>query len=82
MNGEVKASFLKPRWSKVFSDVWGDKTRTALVVTSIAAGVFVIGMLISAYVILGEDINRSYAAINPPNIVVWTDPFDDDLVDV
>lgn len=52
MNGEVKANFLKPRWSKVFSDVWGDKTRTALVVTSIAAGVFVIGMLISAYVIL------------------------------
>lgn len=82
MNGEVKVNFLKPRWSKVFSDVWGDKTRTALVVTSIAAGVLVIGMLISAYVILGEDINRSYAAINPPNIVVWTDPFDDDLVSV
>ncbi len=82
MNGEVKANFLKPRWSKVFSDVWGDKTRTALVVTSIAAGVFVIGMLISAYVILGADVNRSYAAINPPNIVAWADPFDDDLVSV
>lgn len=80
MIAEVKPNFLKPRWSKVFTDLWEDKTRTILVVASIAVGVFAIGMIINAYVILKEDINRSYAAVNPPNIEVRTDPFDKDLV--
>jgi putative ABC transport system permease protein len=76
----VKPNLLKPRWSKVFTDLWDDKTRTGLVVASIAVGVFAIGMIISAYVILGADINRSYAAVNPPNIEIFTEPFDQDLV--
>ncbi len=80
MNTAVKPNLLKPRWRKVFFDLWGDKTRTGLVVASIAAGVFAIGMIISAFVILKEDISRSYAAVNPSNIDVWTDPFDKDLV--
>jgi putative ABC transport system permease protein len=80
VNSDIKPNLLKPRWSKVFSDLWDDKTRTGLVVASIAVGVFAIGMIISAYVILGKDINHSYAAVNPPNIVLWTDPFDKGLV--
>jgi len=71
---------LKPRWRKVISDLWGDKTRTLLVVASITVGVFAVGMIISAYVVLGEDINLSYAAANPPNIEIWTDLFDQELV--
>lgn len=82
MNSEIKPNLLKPRWSKVFTDLWEDKTRTGLVVASIAVGVFAIGMIINAYVILGRDINRSYEAVNPPNIEVQTDPFDKDLVRV
>ena len=80
MNAEIKPDFLKPRWSKVFTDLWQDKTRTGLVVASIAAGVFAIGMIITAFTILNEDVNRSYAAVNPLNIEVVTDPFDQDLV--
>ncbi len=80
MNGDLKPNLLKPRWSKVFSDLWDDRTRTGLVVASIAVGVFAIGMIISAYVILGTDINHSYAALNPPNIIIWTDPFDNNLI--
>ena len=49
---------------------------------SIAAGVFAIGMIISAFVIMREDVKRSYAAVNPPNIEVLTDSFDEDLVKV
>ena len=82
MSAEIRPNLLKPRWSKVFTDLWNDKARTGLVVASIAAGVFAIGMIISAYVIMREDINRSYAAVNPPNIEVRTDPFDRDLVSV
>ena len=82
MSAEVKPNLLKPRWSKVFSDLWEDKTRTGLVVASIAVGVFAIGMIINAFVILGADINHSYEAVNPPNIEVRTDPFYKDLVRV
>ena len=79
MNNEPKPNTLRPRWSKVLSDLWDDKTRTGLVIASIAVGVFAIGMIITAYVILREDINRSYAAVNPPNIEIWTDPFYEDF---
>jgi putative ABC transport system permease protein len=80
VSSDVKPNFLRPRWRKVLSDLWDDKTRSALVVASIAVGAFAIGMIISAYSILGQDINRSYASVNPPNIVIQTDPFDKDLV--
>jgi len=66
----------------VFSDLWDDKTRTALVVASIAVGVFAVGMIITAFVVLSEDINSSYAAANPVNVEIWTDPFHEDLVRV
>ena len=80
MNTEVKPNLLKPRWSKVLTDLWEDKTRTGLVVASIAVGVFAIGMIITAFVILKADINHSYESVNPPNIEIQTDPFDKDLV--
>ena len=77
-----KTNLLKPRWSKVFSDLWDDKTRSSLVIASIAVGVFAVGMIITAFVILREDINSNYAAANPVNIEVWTAPFYEDLVRV
>ncbi|MBT3315850.1 MAG: FtsX-like permease family protein [Anaerolineae bacterium] len=80
MKADIKPNLLKPRWSKVFSDLWDDKTRTILVVASIAVGVFAIGMVITSYAILDADINQSYASGNPPNIEIWTDDFDDGLV--
>ncbi len=82
MRTKVKPNFLRPRWRKLFSDLWGDKTRTGLVVASIAVGVFAIGMILTAYAILSKDINIGYASVNPANIEVWTDPFQDNLVRV
>jgi putative ABC transport system permease protein len=81
-NEVIKPNRLKPRWSKVRSDLWGDKTRTILVVASIAVGVFAIGMIVSALVILSADIDISYSASNPANIEIWTDPFYTDLIRV
>ena len=79
---EIKPNLLKPRWSKVFSDLWDDKTRSSLVIASIAVGVFAVGMIITAFVILSEDIDSNYAAANPVNIEIRTDPFYEDLVRV
>jgi putative ABC transport system permease protein len=82
VNGETKPNFLKPRWSKVFSDLWDDKTRSSLVTASIAVGVFAVGMIITAFAILREDINSNYAAANPVNVEVWINPFYEDLIRV
>ena len=77
---KAKKSYVRPRWNKVLADLWNNKTRTLLVVASIAVGVFAVGAIITAYMILSEDIHVSYAAVNPANIEIMTDPFDDDFL--
>ena len=72
---------MKPRWRKVIADIGDSKMRTILVVASIAVGVFAVGAIASAYIIMAADINTSYAAINPANIEIVTDFFDDDLIE-
>jgi len=79
LSQEIKPNFFKPRWRKVISDLLDSKMRTSLVVASIAVGVFAIGMILSAYTIMAEDINVSFAAANPVNIEIWTDPFYEDF---
>ncbi|MCJ7700865.1 MAG: hypothetical protein MUO62_04735, partial [Anaerolineales bacterium] len=76
----VKANLVKPRWRKVLSDLWENKLRTLLVVASIAVGVFAVGTIVTTYAILAEDIGITYAARNPANIDVTTDPFKEDFV--
>jgi putative ABC transport system permease protein len=44
-----------PRWRKVLSDIWGNKTRTILVVLSIAIGVFAVGAVAHMNLIVGRD---------------------------
>jgi putative ABC transport system permease protein len=71
---------LKPRWRKVLADLWAGKSRTLLVVASIAVGVFAVGGIVSGYAIIDQDIDASYASVNPANVEIWTDPFDDDTI--
>ncbi len=71
---------MRPRWRKVYSDLWDNKLRTLLVVLSIAVGVFAVGMIAGAYVIISEDLGVSYAAGSPANIQKHTDAFDDDML--
>jgi putative ABC transport system permease protein len=71
---------LSPRWRKVLADVFGNKTRTALVVLSIAVGVFAIGMIGGARVKLLRGMQDSYAASHPASATLYTEGFDDDIV--
>ena len=70
------------RWRKVLRDLWGNKTRTLLVVLSIAVGVFAIGMVSGAQVLLSRGLTENYLATNPPSAALFTDRFDDDQVQV
>ncbi len=40
-----------PRWAKVLADLTENKTRTLLVVLSIAVGVFAVGMVTDTYLV-------------------------------
>ena len=71
---------LSPRWLKVLRDLGGNKTRTALVVLSIAIGVFAMGMIGGTNVVLSDDMTNAYMSINPSSATIYCDPFDDDLV--
>ncbi len=73
---------MRPRWRKVFHDLIGSFSRTALVVLSIAVGVFSIGVIVGAYVIIAHDMSASYAANNPMNIELRTTHFDNSLITV
>jgi putative ABC transport system permease protein len=72
--------FLPPRWRKVLADLSDNKTRTLMVVASIAVGVFAIGTIATAYAILSEDISASFASAHPANIEIVTDPFDEEFI--
>jgi putative ABC transport system permease protein len=71
---------IRPRWHKVLHDLWDSKSRTALVVFSIVVGVFSIGVIVGAYVILSHDMGISYASNNPANIEIRAAAFDSSLV--
>jgi len=72
---------LGARWYKVLYDLWGNKTRTSLIVLSIAAGLFALGMIANSYVILATEVDASYQAINPSTTKIQVNQtFDEDMV--
>jgi putative ABC transport system permease protein len=70
-----------PRWRKVLRDIWSNKTRTLLVVFSIAAGIFAIGTINATQIILAHDLDAVYATIDPPSAVIGVSPFKEDVLD-
>lgn len=73
---------LRTRWRKVLRDLWIYKTRTLLVVLSIAVGVFAFGAISATRIIILAELRTSFLSINPVSATIISDPFDDDLVDV
>jgi len=72
---------MKPRWRKVFHDLFDNKARTLLVVFSIAVGVFSIGVIAGAYQIISNDMSASYSANIPANIELRMSNFDEAVLD-
>lgn len=71
---------LRIRWRKVLLDLWLHKARTTLVILAIAVGVFAIGFIASAQAILLRELQSDYADTLAASAVLYTDPFNDDLV--
>lgn len=53
-----------PRLQKIFRDIWGNKTRTLLVILSIAVGVFAIGTIAGTYAIMSTSMSENFQAVH------------------
>jgi putative ABC transport system permease protein len=69
-----------PRWRKIVRDLWTNKTRTILVILSIAVGVAAIGMVAGTYAIITRELPGAYTQVNPTSANLYTAPFDDDVL--
>lgn len=70
-----------PRWRKVLADLKVSRSRTILVLLSIAIGVFAIGAILTARVALTNGIDDSFDVANPASALLMTAPFDPSVVD-
>jgi putative ABC transport system permease protein len=69
------------RWTKVFRDLWNNRSRTILVILSIAVGVFAIGLIALTQQALTESLAAQYAALRPADAILASEPaLDDDFV--
>ena len=72
---------LSPRWMKVVRDLWSNRTRTILVVASIAVGIFAVGTVQQlSTVVLGE-MQAVYETSNASNATIFASGLDDDMID-
>ncbi|HTP07391.1 MAG TPA: ABC transporter permease, partial [Anaerolineae bacterium] len=69
------------RWIKIFKDIWDHKTRSLLVILSIAVGVAAVGMINNAKSMIERDLFGPYVAGNPALVQIYVSPFDTSLSD-
>ncbi len=79
---EMRVFLITPRWRKVIRDLWLNKSRTLIVVLSIAVGVFAVGVIAISQIVLSRDLRETYLATNPASATILTfDAFDEDVVE-
>ncbi|MCI0521239.1 MAG: ABC transporter permease [Chloroflexi bacterium] len=71
----------RPRFQKVFADLWSNRVRSLLVVASIAVGLFALGVMATIYLVALDDMQRGYASANPAHITFHTSLFEQGLVE-
>lgn len=72
---------LNTRWIKIFKDIWDHKSRSLLVILSIAVGVAAVGMINNAKSMIERDLFGPYLAGNPALVQVYVSPFDESLAE-
>ena len=69
------------RWRKAWRDLWMQKSRTLMVVLSIAVGIFAFGLISGAQYTLLTEFPISYENINPSSGIIHAAPFDESVVE-
>jgi len=68
-------------YKKIFADLWTNKVRSILVALSIGVGIFAVGIMISARIIIKHDMELDYFSTNPHTARLYTQDFDDNLLE-
>ncbi len=71
---------LRPRWRKVFRDVWLHKGRTVLVVVAIAMGIIGAGSVLNTWAMVRRVTREGFMATNPASATIRTDAIDSALL--
>jgi len=71
---------ISPRWRKVVSDLFHNKTRTLLVVLSIAIGVFAVGMILHTALLVVRQVDGDMALARSAHATVYAQDLDDDML--
>ena len=70
------------RWIKIYRDLWINRSRTVLIILSIAVGVFAIGLIGMSQLALIESLDEQYGAMRPADAILLTEPgLDEDFVE-
>jgi putative ABC transport system permease protein len=65
-----------PRWRKIAGDIGQSQGRLVMMVVAIAAGVFAVAAISTAYTVLSRELDRSYQATKPATALLDVDPLD------
>lgn len=68
-------------WRKISRDFWIARGRILMMIIAIAAGIFAVSAILSAYTILEHEIRRNYLGTHPASAQLEMEQVDDSLVD-
>ena len=70
---------LGARWNKIFHDIWDNKSRSLLVIFTLAIGIAAVGMINNTARMIKRDILGDFAGTNPASINLYISPFPKEL---
>jgi len=73
---------MSSRWKKVWADFWGNKSRTFLVIITVAVGVFAVGFNTNMGAYMIESMDADYLSARPSESTVYAWPLDDSMVKI
>lgn len=73
---------MSSRWKKVWADFWGNKSRTVLIIITIAVGVLAVGFNQNLGLYMAESMDGDYLSASPSEAMVYAGPLDDDMVKI
>jgi putative ABC transport system permease protein len=73
---------MSSRWKKVWADFWGNKSRTFLIIITIAVGVLAVGFNSNMGLFMIESMDADYLSARPSEAEVYAGPLDDDMVKI
>src|SRR6266545_3213715 len=73
---------MSSRWKKILADFWGNKSRTFLIIITIAVGVLAVGFNSNLGLYMNESMDTDYLSASPSEATVYAGPLDDDMVKV